>query len=360
MSASRSRGIGASAVALLLALVASFAAGVGVNTAWARHTLLDTDNFIATISQPLLADPDVKDALARDLAQQAFGQLDLGAGLPDSVPFELRVMASQLGDQVIAELKARLRPAIRDQLDSALVDDVWDQASRELHRQLVDEISTGASASVIDVDLRPVLVQAIAEVGVAVQHSFPNLPFITPVFSGMANALPDDTGTVPIDISDIQGPTRFAIAHATEIEAGAVIVGTVALGLALLSRRRGLTVLVFGAGVLGMAALTYGVFALSFGDAGAKVAAHATTPISADVQQIIAAQAALIVASYRPWAGVLAVAGLVLVLVGAVWTARSRGHGGGGGLPGTSDPAAVAPTPLTAAGWTMPDAPPVR
>jgi hypothetical protein len=87
------------------------------------------------------------------------------------------------------------------------------------------------------------------------------------------------------------------------------------------------------------------------------VAAQATTPISPDLQQIIDAQAALIVASYRPWAAALAVAGVVLVLIGALWAALERGPAGGGGPAGY---AADAPTPAMATGWTMPEAPPVR
>ena len=360
MRDSRTGGV-AVVVALALALIAAFAVGAGVNTAWARRTLLDTDGFLEHISGPLLDDPAAKDALAHELTQQTLGSIDLNGGLVELVPFPLRVAASQLGDQVVADLEEQLEPAIRRQLDTPLVAQVWERASRELHDQLLDELSSGSKASTIRVDLHDVLVRAIHDIGTEVQQNHQAIPLVTEIFDGIGAILPPDVGVVPIDVSQVQGPARVAIANASSIEVAAFAIGLGAIVLALLaSRRRGLTVLVFGVGLGAMALFGYGMFWFAFDGAGATVAAQSAGHVSADVQRIIDIQAELIVASYRPWALALGAAGVVVALVGAVWAAAGpapqRRRDRDRGAPADDRPLA---TPVSA-GWDMPSAPPTR
>jgi hypothetical protein len=283
--------------------------------------------------------------------------LDLSDGLTDLVPFPLRVAAQQLGDRFTADIKEQLEPAIHAQLDSDLVTQTWERASREVHDQLVDELSSHPSAATIPIDLHDVLVRAIHDLGTKLQQTYSSIPYVSEIIDGIGEAIPSSVGVVPVDVSNVKGPARTAIAHASDIEVAAFATGAVALVLALLvSRRRGLTVLMFGVGLLLTAVVGYGLFAYAFDGAGATVAAQSNAKVSADVQQIIDIQADLIVASYRPWAVGVAGAGIAIGLVGAVWAAARSGS--------TSNrrptPALAPSSPPVASAWQMPSAPPVR
>ena len=124
------------------------------------------------------------------------------------------------------------------------------------------------------------------------------------------------------------------------------------------SRRRGLTLLVFGVGLVGMAVVGYGMFAFAFHDAGATVASQSAAKVSADVQQIIDIQGELIVRSYVPWALGLAAAGVAFAVVGAIWAAVRTGSSSGD-REAHPVPVGAAAVPVST-GWEMPTAPPTR
>jgi hypothetical protein len=146
-------------VSTLLLLVSSM-------TVWTKRQLLDTDNWSDTSSQ-LLADDEVRGALAQRLVDGLSQRYDLQADLKERLPPNLQPVVPVLAASVQS---AAVRAADR-LLASPRVQELWKEANRGMHRILVkvldgdSEIVKSTGGNVV-LDLRPIVDRLAERLGV--------------------------------------------------------------------------------------------------------------------------------------------------------------------------------------------------
>jgi hypothetical protein len=309
------------ALAVALALVAGLGSVIAVDSAWARANVISTDGYVRTVAEPSASDPQVLDDLATELTDQATRDIDLGQAFQSFAPPEAKDMARQLGEQVVSSWRQQLRPVIRRQLDEPSFKALWVDGNSRAHDQVVQAIQQGGlNLGVVTLDMRPVLVGAVRELGRALDREIHSpLNLITNAFSSMADALPASSGRVAVDFTKVSPSQQFIAEHADALVVIGALVTVVGLALALmLMRWRSVVLVAFGT-VLVIGAIV-GQSSVSGGadGAGAQMAERADPPISAAVQHVIDRQAQLIASSYVPWAVALAVAGAALLIAGLI------------------------------------------
>ena len=145
---------------LFLGTLLLFSANVGF---WVRNDIYDTEGFVETTTA-VVEDEDVQAALAEALALRIYNAADVTGLLRDELPERLRFLAVPLGDTLLEFLeRAALRLIQGPRLQAA-----FEEALRVAHTAIIRIIESDAITSTSDeivIDLRPVLDEIIAEIG---------------------------------------------------------------------------------------------------------------------------------------------------------------------------------------------------
>jgi len=144
---------------VLIGLVAMFAV-------WANRQALNTDNWTETSSE-LLADQHVQDAVGAYLVSELFTQVDVAQQLRDVLPPQAAALAGPAAGG-LRQLATRAAPRL---LASPAVQDVWSQANRSAHKQLLRILDQDGSLvstqnGEVVLNLRALVDQLAANVGV--------------------------------------------------------------------------------------------------------------------------------------------------------------------------------------------------
>jgi hypothetical protein len=143
----------------ILIVVATLIAILAAVSTWVKVQMLDTDEWVE-VSDELLADPEVQDALAAYLTNQLFERVDLQTELADVLPENLKGLAGPLA--------GALRTPVSDGIDQLVSSErfaqLWSTANRFAHEKLVvvlrDESRPGISTAdgTVTLDLRALVV----------------------------------------------------------------------------------------------------------------------------------------------------------------------------------------------------------
>jgi hypothetical protein len=118
-------------LATVLVVLSCILGPLTVTAIWLRNQLLDTDQYVETVS-PLATDPAIIDAAAADITAALFDNVDVEKEIRDALP--------DRGDFLAAPLTAGIRSvaeqaAVRA-LESDVFETVWQQANRVAHDQV--------------------------------------------------------------------------------------------------------------------------------------------------------------------------------------------------------------------------------
>jgi hypothetical protein len=118
-------------VAFLVVLVCILAP-VSVLAVWLHSTVLDTDQYVATVG-PLARDPAVQEAIATRITNTLLASTDLDARLTDALPPKASFAAPAVAEAIKRVVHdTGLRLAQSEQFST-----IWEQANRRAHTQLV-------------------------------------------------------------------------------------------------------------------------------------------------------------------------------------------------------------------------------
>ncbi|MCK0118556.1 hypothetical protein MWU57_16130 [Isoptericola sp. S6320L] len=133
-----------SSAAVVLVLLATLLAPVGVVAAWAKAELTDTDRYVATVA-PLASDPVVQSAVAGRLTAAVMSRIEVGelldevvAGLEEA---EVAPRAVTALGALEAPLTSGVESFVRSAADRVVTSEAfvsaWEQANRVAHAELV-------------------------------------------------------------------------------------------------------------------------------------------------------------------------------------------------------------------------------
>ncbi|MGI9612490.1 MAG: hypothetical protein ACR2QO_06255 [Acidimicrobiales bacterium] len=134
------------------AILAGIVLPLAVISVWARNTLLDTDEYVATIS-PLVDDENIQEAVSFRVTEAVSDEVDFKAIAEEVLPPNAQVLAGPIeagAESVIAELASSV-------VESPTFAQLWREANREAHQNLVPLI-TGDNSGVVDVEKGRVVV----------------------------------------------------------------------------------------------------------------------------------------------------------------------------------------------------------
>lgn len=184
-------------ISVALIVVASIIALVTTVNTWLERQLLDTDEWVE-LSDAMLANDDVRNALAVFIVDELYESVDLGAALDDRLPDELDPLAGL----VAGVLREPLTGGVDRLLASDSVRAVWHQVNTTGHATAVallreeDVAGVSTSGGEIAIELAPV----IRQVGERLGFSDERLAEI-----------PDDAGRIVILESDELGAAQTAV-----------------------------------------------------------------------------------------------------------------------------------------------------
>src|SRR4051794_4443298 len=96
-------------VGTILLIVGCVLVPLSLSAVWVRNTLLDTDNYVSTIS-PLASDPAVEQAVANRVTDALFTNSDAEQRISNALPKRAAFLAGPLADGVrTAVQRATLR-----------------------------------------------------------------------------------------------------------------------------------------------------------------------------------------------------------------------------------------------------------
>ncbi len=149
-------------VATIIAFFACFAV-------WANRQALNTDNWTKT-SGNLLQNHAVDEALSVYLVNQVFTSVNVSHKLEEALPGELK----GLSGPVAAGLRQLAGQAVPKLLENPQVQELWRQANRNAHRQLLAILNGGNAListknGVVVLNLHEVVTQLAAQLGVSSQ-----------------------------------------------------------------------------------------------------------------------------------------------------------------------------------------------
>lgn len=162
---------------VLLALVALLTLA-SVIAVWMRALVLNTDSYVRAVS-PLIEKPALRDEVARKVVDELYAHVDVAQLLRESLPKNARVLAPTLA-QGIHDTAITLASSA---LSTSAVRQVWEEANRVAHRQVVHVLKGGGAGAILTtargevaVDLRPIAEQvrnSLDDHGVGVFNSVP-------------------------------------------------------------------------------------------------------------------------------------------------------------------------------------------
>lgn len=173
----------------LIGLASLIAVGAGLNV-WVHNQLLNTDRWVEA-SNELLADDEVRAALATYLVDELYAAVDVSAELEENLPDDFKGLAGPIS----AALRGPATDGVDRLLNTSAARAVWDTANRKAHETIVavlrdegDVVST--TGGVVTLELGGMVRDLGADLG---------LP------SGLLDSIPPDTGQIVlIESSELQ------------------------------------------------------------------------------------------------------------------------------------------------------------
>jgi CheY-like chemotaxis protein len=148
----------------LLVVVTVLAIVLGTTAVWTRRTLLNTDQWVATVG-PLGADPAVTAALQPQITNQIFAILPAQELIAEALPERSRFLAVPLTNAI----KGFVNDQVGNLLASPQFQQAWIEANRVVHTQVVavlrdeSQVVQTRDGEVV-LNLLPVINQALARV----------------------------------------------------------------------------------------------------------------------------------------------------------------------------------------------------
>jgi hypothetical protein len=199
---------------------------VTVPAAWARRTVLDTDNYLAVIG-PLARDPAIQAVLVDRMTTQVMSLIDVQSVVSEALPDRAAFLVGPMTDAI--------QGFVRDKVQVALASDafaaIWIDANRFVHQQVLaildgegDTISV--REGVVLLNLLPLVNLALRSIQSAAAGLVGDLPLpeisvtdlpaetIATIESALGVSLPDTFGSIPVydsnELHDLQvGVRRF-------------------------------------------------------------------------------------------------------------------------------------------------------
>src|SRR5262249_49378335 len=103
-----------------------------VPAAWAHREFLNTDRYVQIVG-PLASNPDVQQAIARELTDEVFQALPLQQSIADALPPK----ASFLSVPLTSALKTFVASQVLKVVQSKAFQTFWAQANRFVHTQVL-------------------------------------------------------------------------------------------------------------------------------------------------------------------------------------------------------------------------------
>jgi hypothetical protein len=174
--------------AFALVVIASVVALVATVNTWVARQALDTDAWVEA-TDGLLADDDVREALAVYLVDELYEAISVEDAIADVLPSDLEGLAGLLAGAV----REPATGAVDGLLATDAVADAWSQANRTAHSTLL---------AVIDDDVGDVLSTADGAVTIDLGEVVRSLGERIGLDSDVLDDLPDDAGVVVLFESD--------------------------------------------------------------------------------------------------------------------------------------------------------------
>lgn len=173
---------------MVLVTLATVLALVSTVTTWVKTQALDTDEWVK-VSDELLANEDVQEALTVYLSDQLFASTDVTEALQDTIPEDLGFLATPIA----GALRSLATEAVGAFIGSDIFSDAWSAANRTAHETLVAILRDDAGANVstaegtVTLDLRGIVIELGQNLGIS---------------EDTLEKIPEDIGQVTIFESD--------------------------------------------------------------------------------------------------------------------------------------------------------------
>jgi hypothetical protein len=153
----------------VLVILASLLAFLAIFTTWIDRQALDTNQWVDT-SGKMLEDKEISDALATYSVDQLYATVDVAAILKKRLPSDLQPVSAP----VAAGVREFATRAAEQAFQSTKVQDLWAQANRVAHTQLVailkgnNQAITSQNGKVV-LNLRPIVLELADRIGLKQQ-----------------------------------------------------------------------------------------------------------------------------------------------------------------------------------------------
>jgi hypothetical protein len=276
-------------VALVLLLISSL-------TVWAKRQALDTDKWVDT-SGRLLENEQIRDAAAEQLVNALFTETDIEQRIATALPPDLKPLAGPATGLV----RQAAVPAAERLLASSAVQDLWREANRLAHEQLMRILEGNEDGRITTTDgdvvlnLHPLVLWLANRVGVSAE---------VPPDAGMITLVQSDR------LDNAQGAVRFIKFFSVFMVVVVLALFVLAIYLAGGFRREALRVSALGLIVVGLLVLA------ARRVAGDVIVGDLTSPTTYDV-----GNAVWLIGTSLLQGIALALIGYGLVLLAGVWLA---------------------------------------
>jgi hypothetical protein len=132
-------------VGAILVILGCILVPLSVSAVWVRNTLLDTDNYVETVA-PLADNKDVQEALATNITNAIYTQVDVEAEVKDALG-EVGPRAEVLAAPIAAALQNLTHKLALEAFKTDQFQTLWEQANRRVHTRL-DQVLTGGGPNV--------------------------------------------------------------------------------------------------------------------------------------------------------------------------------------------------------------------
>jgi hypothetical protein len=183
---------------ITLVVIATVIAVLSALTTWVRVQALDTDQWVS-ISNELLEEPDVTEALSIYITEQLFTQVDVAGELESLLPEDLSGLAGPLA----GTLRGPATDGVERILESDQFTALWERANRAAHETMVNILrdetrleATSTADGTVTLDLGEVVTNVGARIGIP---------------QTALDRLPDDVGTITIFESDELASVQKAV-----------------------------------------------------------------------------------------------------------------------------------------------------
>jgi hypothetical protein len=231
-------------IARILVVLGALLAIAALVAGYVRYQALDTDTVEATASE-LIADPEIRNQVASELADQLFANVDVEAALREQLPTAQQGLAGPIAGAISLGADG----AARRLLERPRIQELWVRVVTVAHRNLIrvleDEtgpISTEGGNVVLD--LRPLIVQLGEQVAIV---------------GDLSTRLNPDAGVITIMEADqletAQDLTQLAKVLGMWLWIVPIVLWAIALWIARGARRSILTWIAIGSIVTGLVVL---------------------------------------------------------------------------------------------------------